>query len=115
MTQRFLHKLSAEVALVDSSPLRTLINGLPDQVYVKDTEGRNDLNNLAHVRALGFESPEEVTGKTDFDFYPKELAERYRADEQEILRSDRSLVDHEEPRVDKEGNRRWQSTTKVPL
>src|SRR5919112_5805833 len=99
MSQSFLYKLSAEDSLVDSSPLRTLIDGLPEQVYVKDTEGRYVLNNLAHVRALGAASPEKVAGKTDSDFYPKELAEQYRADEQEILRSDRPLVEHEEPSV----------------
>ena len=110
-----LHNLSAEDGLDDSSLLRTLIDSLPEQVYIKDTEGRYVLNNIAHVRALGAASPEEVTGKSDFDFYPKELAERYRADEQEIIRSDLPLVDKEEPSENEEGNRSWHSITKVPL
>jgi PAS domain-containing protein len=92
-----------------------LIDSLPEQVYVKDTEGRYLLNNLAHVRALGAASPEKVAGKSDFDFYPKELAERYRADEREVLVSGRTLIDKEELSVDGEGNQRWHSTTKVAL
>jgi PAS domain S-box-containing protein len=115
MSQSFLHKLSAMDALDDSRVLRTLIDALPEQIYVKDTEGRYVLNNLAHVRALGAASPEEIAGKSDFDFYPEELAERYRADEREVTRSGRPLIDKEEPSVDGEGNERRHSTTKVPV
>ena len=106
MTQNTLHKLWSKDGLNDSNLLRTLIDSLPEQVYVKDAEGRYVLNNLAHVRALGAASPEEVTGKSDFDFYPKELAERYHADEQEAIRSGRALINSEEPSQDEEGNKR---------
>ena len=115
MNQYPLHTLSTQNGLDDSSLLRTLIDSLPEQVYVKDTEGRYLLNNFTHVRALGAASPEKVAGKSDFDFYPKELAERYRADEREVLDSGRPLIDKEEPSVDGEGNQRWHSTTKVAL
>jgi diguanylate cyclase (GGDEF)-like protein/PAS domain S-box-containing protein len=88
---------------------------LPDYIYVKDTNGRYVLNNLSHVKALGASSSEEVAGKSDFDFYPKELAERYRTDEQEIISSGRPLVGKEERSVNQEGNERWHWSTKVPL
>ncbi len=64
---------------------------------------------------MGAAIPEEIAGKSDADFYPEELAERYRADEQEILCSGRPLIDKEEPSVDGEGNERRHSTTKVPV
>src|SRR5918998_289677 len=115
MNQYPLHTLSTQNGLDDVSLLRTLIDALPEQVYVKDTEGCYVLNNLAHVRALGAASPEELAGKSDFDFYPEELAERYRADERELTRSGRPLLDKEEPSVDGEGNERRHSTTKVPV
>jgi diguanylate cyclase (GGDEF)-like protein/PAS domain S-box-containing protein len=115
MTQSFFHKLSPKGALQDSTLLRTLVATLPDRVYVKDTEGRYVLNNFAHARALGAVRPEDAAGKSDFDFYPEEVAERHRADEQEIIQSGRPLVNREQPSVDREGNRRWYSTTKVPL
>src|SRR5918999_300701 len=115
MSQDPLYTLSTENGSADPSLLRTLIDALPEQVYVKDTEGCYVLNNLAHVRALGAASPEQIAGKSDFDFYPEELAERYRADELVVLDSGRPLIDEEEPSVDEEGNERWHSTTKVPL
>jgi PAS domain-containing protein len=71
MTQSFPRKLGSKDALDDSSLLRTLVDSLPEQVYVKDTEGRYVLSNLAHARALGAASPEEVTGRSGFDFFPK--------------------------------------------
>ncbi|CAA9467558.1 MAG: hypothetical protein AVDCRST_MAG28-4252 [uncultured Rubrobacteraceae bacterium] len=114
MSQSFFRKLLPKGALQDYSLLRILVNTLPDQVYVKDTSGRYILNNFAHARALGVASPEEAAGKSDFDFYPEELAERYRADEQEIVQSGRPLVDKELSNLDEEGNRRWHSITKVP-
>src|SRR5918997_3185805 len=115
MSQHPLYTLSTKNGSADPSLLRTLIDALPEQVYVKDTQGRYLLNNLAHVRALGAASSEELAGKSDFDFYPEELAERYRADERKLTRSGRALIGKEEPSVDGEGNERRHSTTKVPL
>jgi len=110
-----MHKRSPKDELGDSSLLLILVDSLPERVYVKDTEGLYVPNNVAHIRALGASSPEEIAGKSDFDLYPRELAERYRADEQKIIRSGRPGGDGEEPSVDGEGNERWHSTTKLPL
>jgi PAS domain S-box-containing protein len=115
MTKMPLRKPTPRGGLGDSRLLRTLIDSLPDQLYVKDTEGHYLLNNLEHAKALGAVSPEEIAGKTDSDFYPSQLVERYRADEREVVGSGLPLVDKEEPIVDEEGNERWHATTKVPL
>ncbi len=92
-----------------------LIESLPDRVFVKDTEGRYLLNNAEHLRLLGAAMQEEVAGKTDFDFLPAELAERYRAEDQRIVETGRALLDQEETLVDEAGNERCLSTTRVPL
>jgi PAS domain S-box-containing protein len=115
MTNMPLRNISSRDGLDDSSLLRTLIDSLPDHVYAKDAEGRYLLNNLEHARALGPASPEELAGKTDSDFYPSRLVERYRADEREVVESGVALVDKEEPSLDEEGNERWHASTKVPL
>jgi PAS domain S-box-containing protein len=115
MTQNSLRKLAPNYEWEDVKLLRTLLDALPDQIYVKGTEGHYIFNNAAHVKKLGAASPEEVAGKTDFDLGPEELAERYQADEQKILRSDQPLIGKEEPSVDEDGNERWNSTSKVPL
>jgi PAS domain S-box-containing protein len=95
--------------------LRSLIDNTPDLVYVKDTDSRFLIANVAVARLMGANDPEKLLGRTDSDFYPKNLATRYRADELEILRSGQALINREEPAVDPAGNQCWFSTTKAPL
>jgi PAS domain S-box-containing protein len=108
-------KQAEEALTQERNLLRILIDNLPDYIYIKDTDSRFRINNLAHVRALGAARPEEVVGKTDFDFFPQELAARYFADEQEIIRTGIPLVNREQPRVDRAGNRQWVVASKLPL
>lgn len=95
--------------------LRTLIDNIPGQVYFKDTEGRMLIVNQAQARLLGADSPEELIGKTDFDYFPEELASKYYQDEQEIIRTGRPMINVVEPTVDPFGQRIWLSASKVPL
>jgi PAS domain S-box-containing protein len=103
-------KLEAERNL-----LSTLIDNLPDYVFVKDVNSRLILDNIAHRRILGATSLEQVIGRTDLDFFPSELAALYIADEQKIIQSGEAMINHEEPVIDREGNHRWLMTTKIPL
>jgi PAS domain S-box-containing protein len=95
--------------------LRSLMDNLPDSIYVKDAQGRYVIDNLAHQRILGVTSGDEVQGKTVFDFFPSELALRYAEDDQQALRSDQPLIHQEEPVRDATGAGRWFAVTKVPL
>ena len=115
MTQDILHSLVSKKGLGDPALLRTLIDNLPDFIFVKDVDSRFVVNNAQHLRVLGAATQEEVAGKTDFDFFPEELAARYYADEQQVVKTGRPLLDREEPVTDSSGNERWLSTTKVPL
>ncbi|MGB3683651.1 MAG: PAS domain S-box protein [Rubrobacteraceae bacterium] len=96
--------------------LRTLIDSLPDFIFIKDTGSRFVTSNAAHrqhiLRNVG---EDELVGKTDFDFYPREQAAKYYADEQEVIRSGRPLVQQEKLTLDRSGECVWLSTTKVPL
>ena len=65
--------------------------------------------------SYGLASPAELLGKSDFDFYPRELAEQYRASEMPILNEGQSLLAHEEPNIGADGKEHWDLTTKVPL
>jgi len=107
---------AAEEALAgERTLLRNLIDNLPDHIYVKDRQGRFTIRNKAGARHMGAASPEEVVGKTDFDYYPPELAERYYAVEQQIIQTGEPIFDLEEPILDAEGNPGWILTTKIPL
>jgi PAS domain S-box-containing protein len=103
-----------EAPTTERNLLRTVIDNLPDCIYAKDTASRFVLNNLAHLRVVGAGQPQDVRAKTDLDFFPEELALRYRADEEGVLQSGRPLLNREEPVVDPARNRQWVLTTKVP-
>jgi PAS domain S-box-containing protein len=107
----------AEEALAEErNLLRTLIDALPDSVYVKDAESRFMIANAEATRRLGATTPDEVVGKTDLELYPERLATGYSADEQEVFRSGRPLINREELVVDQTtGERIWNLATKVPL
>jgi PAS domain S-box-containing protein len=95
--------------------LHTLMDNLPDSIFIKDTQSRFVINNALHRRLLGIDSQQEMVGKTDFDLFPREFAAPFYADEQAIVRSGHPLIDREEPVVYANGERRWHLTTKVPL
>ena len=95
--------------------LRTMIDHIPDQIYVKDAKSRFMLANLATLHWLGLTELRELIGKTDFDVHPREFAERYFADEQEIFASGQPLINREEPFVRVRGGMRWLLSTKVPF
>ncbi|MBV5350074.1 PAS domain-containing protein, partial [bacterium] len=63
----------------------------------------------------GGKTMEDVTGKTDFDTYPPELAARFWADDKSVLNSGIPIISREEPGRDSQGDLIWVSTTKVPL
>ena len=72
-------KQAQETLAQERSLLRTLIDSMPDHIYAKDTEGRFILKNKADAFAMGAESTSEAMGKTDFDYYPREIAEQFHA------------------------------------
>lgn len=106
----------AEQALAaEHNLLRTLIDNVPDFIYVKDTDGRYKLNNIADARAKGAEVPDAVLGKTDTDFYAAELAEQYQVDDQQVIASGEPLLNREEPIGCGGGNGQIVLTNRVPL
>ncbi|MGE5072767.1 MAG: PAS domain S-box protein, partial [Anaerolineae bacterium] len=99
----------------EANLLRTLIDHLPDRIYVKDLEGRKVLSNQADWQASGGQSADEVLGKTDLEMYPPELADQYWQLDQVVMESGRSIINLEEPGLDALGNPAWVLSTKVPL
>jgi diguanylate cyclase (GGDEF)-like protein/PAS domain S-box-containing protein len=95
--------------------LRAVVANLPDLIYVKDAESRFLLANQGLVDAMGVASAAGLLGKTDFDFYPKEVAAGFYRDEQRILQTGQRLVSQEEHIKERNGQTRWLLTTKVPL
>jgi sigma-B regulation protein RsbU (phosphoserine phosphatase) len=99
----------------EHSLLANVLEHVPDIIYVKDLTGRYVLDNEAHRRLLGVATLADVAGKSSYDFVPKDLADRYAADDRMVVESGVSILDREEEIVDNHGRRRWMATTKTPL
>jgi PAS domain S-box-containing protein len=105
-----------EVALAEErNRLRTLIDALPDYIYVKDAQSRFIMLNKAALASTGM-AHSEIVGKTDFDIFPAEFAQPFYDDEQRVITSGKSLVNKVEPSIEPlTGERIWFLTSKVPL
>ena len=62
----------------------SLVEGLPQNIFRKDIHHRFTFGNGKFCAALG-KSLDDILGKTDFDFYPSELAAKYQRDDQRIM------------------------------
>lgn len=93
---------------------RAMVRELPDCLNIKDDEGRFIAANPATAEMMRAASVEQLIGKTDFDFYPKEVAERFRQDELGALEAGQTLrID--QPAVFPDGRQGWLYTLKAPF
>ena len=90
--------------------LRNVIDHLPDQVFVKGTDGRFLLANQRFAAAIGGDSPDDIIGKTDFDLFPEKQARRLQREDQAVLESNGAVT--EWSITDEAGNRRRFLTAK---
>jgi PAS domain S-box-containing protein len=95
--------------------LRTLIDNLPDTIYVKDAEGRKIIANRADVAAIGAKCEADVVGKTDLELFPNSSGLRGYKDDMEVLRTGEPLLNREEFLYNEKGEQFWLSTSKVPV
>ncbi|MDR3620884.1 MAG: ATP-binding protein [Paludisphaera borealis] len=81
----------AERALRETEAIYySLVETLPQSILRKDLEGRFTFANKRFCAELG-RSLDEIVGKTDYDFFPNELAAKYRADDRRVIESGRVL------------------------
>ena len=95
--------------------LRTLIDALPDYIFLKDRDGHFILTNLAHQNFLGAKNTDEVLGRSAADFLSPESGMITGASDQRVLESGLPVVNQEEPLLTRDGQRRHLLTTKIPL
>jgi len=95
--------------------LHSLMDNLPHNVYFKDADSRFIRINAAMARAFGLQDPAQAIAGSDRDFFTSEHASQALADEREIIRSGRPVIDKEEKETWPDGHVSWASTTKMPL
>jgi two-component system, sensor histidine kinase and response regulator len=102
-------------SISESYLLHVLMDNVPDAIYFKDLESRFIRINRGLAQLFGLSDPAEAIGKTDFDFFSEEHARQAYLDEQEVIRTGRTLVAREETEHWPDGRVTWASTTKMPL
>jgi PAS domain S-box-containing protein len=102
--------------LDDSQLLRVLLDNIPDHVYFKDRQSRFIQTSKAHKKILGVEEQDDVRGKTDFNFFPREYAQKFYDEEQRIMESGQPIIAQEWKIPNHQMNETiWVSRTKIPL
>lgn len=109
-------ELVTTVAPVDAaSVLVALLDAMPEQVFVKDVEGRFVRVSRSLVSRLGCTDASEVLGRTDFDFFTAERARKSQQEEREIVQTGEGLLGIEDRHTGPGDRTTWTSTTKLPL
>jgi two-component system, sensor histidine kinase and response regulator len=110
------HRHVEDALAAERNLLRTLIDSIPDYIFVKDTQSRFVMVNNTVLWGSELKDKEEFTGKTDFDFFSAEIAQSFYDDEQHVMTTGQAVLGKEEASVHLlTGEQIWFSTTKVPL
>ena len=103
----------SEAALRQSEiKFQTLVESVPLKIFLKDRDSRYLSVNESYARDLHIR-PKEAAGKTDHDFFPKELAEQYHSDDREVMQTGQTRVLDEKYLQD--GSEVWVHTVKTPV
>src|SRR5262245_1546029 len=104
----------AEEKVRDSERLyHSLVETLPQNIFRKNIEERFTFANQQFCKTLD-RKLEDVVGKTDFDFFPKELAEKYQRDDRRVLETGEpyeTVEEHQPPG----GQKMFVQVVKTPL
>ncbi len=97
----------------DERRYKRLLDNLPQHIYQKDPDSNYLSCNKSFADDLG-KSPEEVVGSSDLDYFPPELANRYREDDARIIKEGRR-VDLVEEYIDRLGHHKSVKSIKTPI
>jgi len=93
--------------------LQSLLDNIPDSIYFKDDKNRFIKVNKAKAMHSNV-APEEMVGKTDFDFLPEEQARKAFEDDEQMRRTGRFIINKIEKLTSPNRSERWVSVTKTP-
>jgi PAS domain S-box-containing protein len=100
---------------VDQALVAAFLQNVPDHVYFKDRESRFITASMSQATALGCATPAELRGRSDFDFFNADHANRAFEDEQRIIRTGQPMIGKLENEIWPNGRVTWVLTSKLPL
>lgn len=102
--------------LADPQALRTIFDHLPEvYFFIKDREGRIISASASILARLGLRSEADFIGRTDYEVFPRALADAYAADDALVFRTAKPLLNRLELWLNAQGQSEWCVTTKVPF
>ena len=108
-------KQAEEALFLEQNLVNSLLSNTPDHIYFKDLESRFIRMSKAQADRFNLPNPADAIGKTDFDFFTSEHAERAYNDEQNIIKTGIPIINKEEKETWADGSETWVSTTKQLL
>jgi PAS domain S-box-containing protein len=106
--------IAKEVLRKSELNLRTLMNTIPDFIWLKSIDGKFLFVNN-RVEALLGAKEKDIIGKTDYDFIDKELADLYRKNDQEVISIGVPISSEELVVFPEDNHSELLKTTKVPV
>lgn len=106
---------TVESARQTNELLNSIIENVPVCIFWKDKDLRYLGCNTAFAQDGGYDSPESLLGKSDFDMPWKDQAEGYRSDDQIVIDSGTAKLNIVEPLTRFDAKEQWLITSKVPL
>ncbi|MBN1925175.1 MAG: PAS domain S-box protein [Prolixibacteraceae bacterium] len=95
--------------------LRTLIDNLPDAIYIKDKDGRKLAANAADLKMMNCSSEKEILGKTDIEIYGTAIGENGYNEDMQVINSGKPMLNKENSYIDNDGQKHWRTISKIPL
>ncbi|MEM1340105.1 MAG: PAS domain-containing protein [Bacteroidota bacterium] len=113
--QDVTEQVAQEIKTKESEQLlRTLIDNLPLNVFIKDLDSRKILVNKSESEYLGVDDPQKLLGKSDFDLYDKNVAQISRDEDLQVMKTKRSILGKRTINVKKDGSSTSFLTSKIP-
>lgn len=97
------------------SMLSTVLNSIPVRVFWKDKKLNYIGCNELFARDVGLTTPDQVLGKDDYDFPWADQAEKYRANDLDVITSGVPKLSYEVLQTEFNGSERWLEVSKIPL
>jgi len=95
--------------------LRSILDTIPVRVFWKDLDSVYTGCNLLFAKDAGFVSPEKIIGKKDSHMSWRSEAEKYIAEDKQVIKTGNAKLIFEDPRIMPDGNIRWFKTSKIPM